>query len=448
MSNAAILSDAFTSSPYWWDAAPRIPMKDGAWPSHADAVVVGSGVTGLHAALHLARGGREVVVLEAEQAGCGASTRNNGTIVPFLYLKQYQLERRFGKEVGRAIAMTAIQAISYMLNFCEQEGIDCAIKEYDRYFLALSERHMAALSESVSLQRQGGIVTDWQPIGPDRLTDETGFTGFSGGVYVPRSLGCHPGLYHSGLLQRCLDAGVRIIDGTRVTATRANANGFDVSSSNGQISTRDVVWGTNGYTGPEFNWANERLMPVPIHMAATDPLPPDVLASVFPTPRAFIDSKTNITWVRLSPDGTRALVGGRGGMRVGSPENNARIMHADMARLIPALASAKISHVWSGQCAFSFDNVPHFGQVDGMYYALGYCGVGMTIGSWLGKRIADRILGVSTDEPNPYDGRTLPVPPMQIDPHVAFRLGISLVNARDWWESRGYRAMRREQGLT
>jgi glycine/D-amino acid oxidase-like deaminating enzyme len=129
-----ILTADFKSEPYWWDAAPLGSVERVALPSRVDVVVVGSGFTGLSAALTLARGGRTVAVLEQGQLGRGASTRNNGALVPYLYLKLDTLMKQFGETRGIAISMTAVQSLEYFLRFLDTEEIECGLKEYERFF--------------------------------------------------------------------------------------------------------------------------------------------------------------------------------------------------------------------------------------------------------------------------------------------------------------------------
>src|SRR5471030_2409440 len=78
--SADIFAPGFRTDPYWWDAAPRPALPEIALPARIDVAIVGSGYTGLSAALTLARGGRSVLVLEKDRAGFGASTRNAGFI--------------------------------------------------------------------------------------------------------------------------------------------------------------------------------------------------------------------------------------------------------------------------------------------------------------------------------------------------------------------------------
>jgi len=436
---SSIVTTDFKNEPYWWEAVPRAGSGFSDLPHQVDCLIVGSGVTGLHCALELARGGRETLVIDAEEIGHGASTRNNGTIVPYLYLKQYQLEKKFGPERGVAIARTALDSIDYLLDFVKREKFDSGITRNDRYFLSLTRAQYEGLVHSAELQNRGGLATGWQPIDAAALTSETGLRGFVGGVASRGSLAMHPALFHAGSFAACLSAGVKFADRTRALLIRSTGSGFVVTATRGIVKARDVVVATNGYTGPEIPWARRRLMDVRVFMAATEPMPEDIRRQVFPGPRLFVDSKTNITWVRISPDGTRVLVGGRAGMKGDDPEAHAAILHDDMARLIPALAPLRMTHCWFGRMGFSFDLIPHIGTHNGIHYALGFCGVGMTLGSWLGNRLGRRILGASEDDAavlarEPFSGRF-----WYRGGTLAMAAAMSWIDLKDRWETRSWK---------
>ena len=248
-----ILTADFTPDPYWWDAAPLADAEVDTLPSEVDVVVVGSGFTGLSAALELARGGRDVAVLEASRLGQGASTRNNGALVPYLYLKLDTLMKHFGESRGVAIAMTAVQSLEYFLDFLEAEGIDCDLKAHERYFLALAPSHLDGLNKLIDLYPQHGIDIGWESLPSAKLVDETGLDGYAGAVVARRALAIHPGICHAALLERVRQAGATLIEGTEVLGVNRRDNSvFRVETNRGPIDAAEVVVATNGYTGPAF----------------------------------------------------------------------------------------------------------------------------------------------------------------------------------------------------
>lgn len=431
------LAEGFSPTPFWWEDAPPSDGTDETPPARTDFVVIGAGVTGLHAALEAARNGADVTVLDAERIGHGASTRNNGTIVPYLYLKQYQLEKKFGKQIGAAIARTAVTSIQFLMETCETHGIDAKMRSFDRYFLALTEAHRAALEKSAKLQAVSGIDTGWNPITNAELVERTGYRGFYGGIHSPNAMSMHPGCYMAGIANACREAGVRLVSRCRVLGMSRTVSGFALRTERGSVAANQVILATNGYSGPEFSFAHKSLMRIPLHMAATEPLPEELRRRHFPEGRLLVDSKTNITWIRSSPDGARLLVGGRAGMSGSDPERSARTLHADMVRILPDLAPLRMTHAWHGMTAFPMDLVPHVGSEDGIHYALGFCGVGMTVGGWLGNRLARKVLGLPAEtHQTPFDNRPLRRQPFPGFLDMMARTGLGWINTRDWLETR------------
>ena len=426
-----ILTPDFKPDPYWWDAAPPVDAEAQTLPSKVDVVVVGSGFTGLSAALALARGGRQVVVLEASRLGQGASTRNNGALVPYLYLKLDALMKQFGESRGVTIAMTAVQSLEYFLSFLDTEGIDCGLEPHERYFLALSPSHLDGLKRLVDLYPQHGIDIGWESLPKDQLADETGLDNYAGAVVARRALAIHPGICHAALLARVKQAGATLIDCTEVVGVGGRAtNGLRVQTNRGPIDAGEVIVATNGYTGAAFPWARRRLISLRVFKAASEILSPALRDEIFPTRRFFVNTRHNHTVIRLTPDGQRFIVGGRAGMSGVDARVHAATLYRDMVELDPRLRSVRLSHCWDCRMGWTFDKLPFVGEHEGVHYAVGFCGVGVTMGSWLGSRLAKRILGERLP-PTVYDDRRFPTRPFYHGQQWPVTLAMAWFNLKD-----------------
>lgn len=431
------IASNFKPTPYWWEAAPPGTGTREAPEANYDALIIGSGVTGLSAALALAEAGRKVVVCDADTIGFGASSRNNGSIVPFGFLHQEQLEKKFGAERGAAIAKDQVSAFNHLLANPARYGFDPIIKSYDRYFLALTEKHRQHLAHDAELQAKRGVGLVWTPISNDELMKRTGLKGFHGGLHIPNSMAMHPGLYTQGLVKACVNAGVDLVGNCRVLKIERKDGHSIVHTRRGQVKARNVVAATNGYTGPENPQLQKRIYSARLYMAATEPVPADLMAKFFPDNRQFADSRLSMRWIRPSPDGTRLLIGGRGGMGGDDPEKHAETLHADMVDMIPQLAPLKLTHCWYGYIGFPHDFIPHIGEMDGIHYSAGYCGVGMCMGSYMGTRLGHKILGSDPSlSATAMDSIRFPTIPLSPIRDFYTRLGVAWFNIRDWWDVR------------
>jgi glycine/D-amino acid oxidase-like deaminating enzyme len=396
----------FKETPYWWEAAPRRRFPERALPASVDVAVVGSGYTGLSAALDLARAGRAVAVFDEDDLGFGASSRNAGFVGRTLKHGLGELVERHGTTHAVAIYRELQSAFDHVLGVVRDERIDCTLVHCGRLQGALVPAHYESMAKDAELKRKH-LGEEAHLLGGPEMRDEIGSDLYCGGRVIPDHAGLHPGLYHQGLLDRVSSAGAALHAHTRVLGIERRSDGFDVATARGRLKARDVLVATNGYTGRATPWLARRVVPFHGFMAATEPLAPARMARILPKRRLFHDYNNNLGYMRPSPDGTRMLLGGLTGGPAADLRAKARKLHARFARMIPDLAGAGLSHAWSGQCAASFDLYPHVGVADGVHYALGYCFAGLPMGTWLGHKAAQRILG-SRAAPSLFDGRDFP----------------------------------------
>jgi glycine/D-amino acid oxidase-like deaminating enzyme len=156
-----------------------------------------------------------------------------------------------------------------------------------------------------------------------------------------------------------------------------------------------VLVATNGYTNGAAPALQRRLIPVGSYIIATEPLAPAVAEALLPRRRMAFDSKNFLYYFRVTGD-RRLLFGGRaefGTPDAASTRRAAAILRDGMIDVFPQLAGAAIEYAWSGKVAFTRDEMPRAGRLDGMYYAGGYCGHGIAMATYLGEQIGRRIAG-------------------------------------------------------
>ena len=395
--------------PYWWEAAPRPALRQEKVPARADVAVVGSGYSGLSAALTLARGGREVVVFEAGEAGQGASSRNGGMCGDLLKPSPGELVRRYGRERGHAIIGEARAALDYLAELIESEQIQCHFSRMGRFTGAHKpSRYESLARETEILRKDFGFDAHMVPRADQEAEIGSGL--YHGGRVMVHHGGLHPALYHQGLLERARAAGARVLSRTPVTGIEREDGGFRVTTGRGVIAARDVVVATNGYTdaaAPDFR---RRLIPIVSSIIATEPLPREQMARLMPKGRMVTDSRINLCYYRPAPEGDRILFGGRASVRELDPRVSGRKLHKIMTGLFPELGGVGVSHSWSGYIAYSFDKLPHTGVRDGVHYAMAYCGSGVVMATYLGHKTGLKVLGLAEGR-TAFDGLGFPTLP-------------------------------------
>ena len=403
-------SPDFKAEPYWWEDV-RPPLLDPSpLPARADVAVIGSGYTGLNAALQTARAGRHTVVLDAEHAGWGCSTRNGGQISTSIKPDFATLAARHGRERAFAILEEGHQALAWIKSFVDSEGIECDLKVPGRFHAAHGPRHYEMLARAAASQIPG-LETGAYVVERAEQRRELGTDAYHGGVIYPHHASLHPARYHRGLLDRVLRAGAAVAPHCPAAAVEKDGEGFNIRTGQGNLKARDVIVASNGYTGAASAWQRRRVIPIGSYIIATEPLGPELMARLMPTDRIISDTRKVVYYYRPSPDRSRILFGGRVSARETDPRVSGPKLRAELASLFPELSQTRISHSWAGFVAYTFDTLAHIGRHEGVYYAMGYCGSGVSMASYLGMRIGQQVLGL-TEGRTAFDGLPFPTRPL------------------------------------
>ncbi len=393
-------------------------------PEAVDVAVIGGGFTGLSAARALARRGARVAVLEAETFGWGASSRNGGMVLTGLKKRPETLMARYGLEVARRLYAASLASIDCVEQIVTEEEIACDFARTGHLEVAVKPKHFEGFERSAEL-----IAREFrhpQRVVPKKdLHEEIGSAIYHGGLVDETSGGLNPARYVAGLRQSAARAGAQLYDGTRVESIeRQTVDGalcYRVRTSRGTLNAGTVFVATSGYTSkatPVLQW---RIVPIGSYIIVSEPLPEDMARAVSPRGRMIYDSKNFLYYFRLTPD-RRMLFGGRAAFfpeTVNTVRKSVDILRRGMLSVYPILRDVEVEYVWGGTLDFAFDIMPHAGQLDGLFYALGYAGHGVAMATYLGTKMADVICGDA--HANPFDG--LPFP----------RAPLGLYNGRPWF---------------
>jgi glycine/D-amino acid oxidase-like deaminating enzyme len=402
---------------YWLTTVEFPKTEIRALPDRVDVAVIGAGFTGLSAARTLAKRGAKVCVLESETTGWGASSRNGGMVLTGMKLGVNKLISMYGRELTQRMYAASLATIDCVEQIIREEAIACDFSRCGHLEVACKQRHFddyARQAEVIAHEFNHNV----RVVQKHELGDEIGSTIYYGGMVDEVSAGVNPARYVAGLARSAMKAGAEIFEHARVQrierSTREGEAGWSVSTSRGEIWAREVFAGTSGYTGKATPALQKKIIPIGSFIITTEILPEALAHELSPRNRMIYDSKNYLYYYRLTPE-RRMLFGGRAAF---FPENDqtvrrsAEILRRGMIDVYPQLRDTKIEYVWGGTLDFAFDIMPHAGQIDGMYYAVGYAGHGVAMATYQGQKMAELIAG---DKPqNPFLGIPFPGAPLAL----------------------------------
>jgi len=377
----------------WWAGLQPPEVSADPMPPRTDVAVIGGGYTGLAAARALARRGAQVLVLEREIVGWGASSRNGGMVLPGYKADLADLVRRLGLARARALFEDSLAAIGFVESLVRQEAIACDWRRTGHLTLAARPSHLHGLEDTARLlARDFGYQTEL--LAPEALAEEIGSTRYHGGLLDPLAGSLQPARYLVGLAAAAVKAGAVLRERVEVRRIQRASPGVRLHASHGPLDAREVLIATNGYTGRLLPWLARRVVPVGSYIIATERLGAEVQQRLIPRGRMLSDTKNLLYYFRLSPDG-RLVFGGRAAFVPTALERSQEILRQGMIEVFPELATARIEYAWGGTLGFTLDQLPHAGRRDGMTYALGYGGHGVALASWLGDRVGQAMAGAA-----------------------------------------------------
>lgn len=389
----------FKAQSYWWERTPRPELPETSLPETADVLIIGSGYTGLHAAIQTARGGRDTLVIDAEAAGWGCSSRNGGQVSSSIKPKYHELAPKFGHELAFGIVKEGQTALEWIGDFIAEEGIDCDFRRLGRYYGAHTPGNYEELGQ-ITKKEVPGLETGAYMVPRAEQAAEIDTELYHGGIVHPRHASIDPGRYHQGLFERATAAGARVVTNCKATKISGQTGAFKVETPRGTVTARNVIVATSGYTSELTPWQRRRIIPIGSYVLATEKIDPAVIERLIPNDRVITDTRRLVVYYRTCPERRRIIFGGRVSISETDAEAVAPDLHAEMVRIFPDLAETRMSHAWMGFVGYTFDQMPHLGERGGIHYSMGYCGSGISLASYMGMKIGLQVLG-SADGDSP-----------------------------------------------
>ena len=337
--------------------------------------IVGAGFAGLGTAISLMeRGLGDVVLLEADTLGLGASGRNGGFVFGGFSLGERSLVDAVGVKNARELYRLTLDAVTLIRRRIKRYGIACDAREEGVYLANW-------FSDERILGRQQRFMADnlgveWQRVGRLELADRLLTARYSGALFEPGAFHFHPLKYARGLARVLAAGGVTLHEHSRAIRIAPDGKGWRVSSAHGAVRAREVVVCCGGYLERLSPRLAGAMLPIATYVMVTEPLGAR-MDGIMRTGAAVYDTRFAFDYYRPLAD-TRLLWGGRISVRERSAAAVARLLYRDMLRVYPQLAGARVDYAWSGRMSYARHKMPQLGRLpDGQWHATGFGGHGV-----------------------------------------------------------------------
>ena len=372
---------------------PRQPRPRLQGDQRADVAVLGGGIAGLSAALHLAKRGFSVALLEAHRVGYGASGRSGGQTIFGLAVSQQSLVAQVGREDAHRLFDLSVEALDCTQSLISDYGIDCDYRP-NHVHLATKPRHVRELEAWLGELHQEYGYRSARLLTREELQDHVRSDLYLGGLVDSRSGHLHPLKYTEGLARAAELEGVRIFENSQVLRYQSGA-GVTVHSAQGTLRCSHLILCGNAYLGAVAPALARRIIGVGTYIIATEPLDPARARALLSSNAAAADINWILDYFRRSAD-DRILFGGRVSYSAMQPPRLAESMRKRMVRVFPSLGDVKVDYAWGGFLDITMSRAPDFGRLEpNVFYLQGFSGHGMSLTGLGGKLVAEAVAGTA-----------------------------------------------------
>lgn len=390
----------------WEQLPPRPPAPELRQRARAEVAIIGGGLSGLSAALHMAHSGRSVILIEGCTVGWGGSGRNNGQVIPTLAaMEPDAMIARYG-ETGERFAGLVRDSAADLFNLVRTHRLSCDAEQTGWFQPAHSPAHLR-LSEA--------RVKAWQKHGsPAELLDKAqgdallGSSHWHGGMLNPTGGHINPLKLVQELARVCIENGVQIFERSPATRIGRHGEGWEVTTPNGSLHADALLLATNAYSGPLAPPIQRSIVPVTAWQLATQPLNAAQRQSIVPGRQAISDTRGDLWYFRYTAD-HRLVTGAALLFKTNAKARLRQHLGNRLSTAFPELGSPEFTHIWNGFVGITADFTPRFHELGPNYYAFtGYNGRGLALALSVGREFAHKLNG--QDCALPFEApRTIPL---------------------------------------
>jgi gamma-glutamylputrescine oxidase len=346
----------------------------------------------LSTALHLARRGIKAVVLEQALIGWGASGRNGGQVHVGQRRDQYWLENHLGLDAARALWALGIRAREHLDWLIDTYSIDCDLRlgllhaDHKQRYVRSSRDHVDHLNREYGYEHIRFVDRD-------EMRSLIASDDYFGGTLDTRGGHLHALNLALGIGRAAHSHGATLYEDAEVLRINRTKSGWQMTTERGDVRADNVVLACNGYMRGLSRTVEAHVMPINNFIAVTEPLGETGANALLRNGYAVSDSRFVIYYFRTTAD-HRLLFGGGENYSSRFPSNVPEFVHKHIRRIFPQLASVRLDYAWGGTLAVTPNRMPFIRQLEpGLFNASGYSGMGVVLGPYMGRVLADAIAG-------------------------------------------------------
>jgi gamma-glutamylputrescine oxidase len=396
-SNDALVATAdYPKSYYASTVTEKVRATQFAGAVECDTCIVGGGYTGLAAALHLARRGINVALLEQSLLGWGASGRNGGQVHVGIRRDQHWAEKHLGPIHAHTLWQQALRAREHLDWLIQTYSIDCGLRlgllhaDHRMRYTGHSRRYAEYLRRAYGYEHIRVIERD-------EMRALVATRDYVGGTFDGLGGHLHALNLALGIGRAAQSHGAVLYENARVERMEQRGAAWELHTPRGTVRARQVLLACNGYLRGLSPVVEKHVMPINNFIAVTHPLGEGFAAELIRHGYAVSDSRFVVYYFRMTPD-HRLLFGGGENYSYRFPRDIAGFVRKHMTRIFPQLADVPIDFAWGGTLAITPSRMPFIRELQpGLYSASGYSGMGVVLAPYIGRVLAEAMTGDRTD---------------------------------------------------
>src|SRR5690242_15332902 len=365
---------------------PHLPLSG---RHEARVAIIGGGYAGVNLALGLAeRGMRDVVLLERETIGHGASGRNGGFVFAGYSLGEQSLLDQLGRQRARALYADTVDAVNLIRSRITRYAIECDATDagviWANWFRDpdVLRKRQQLLADQYCVQ--------WEWWSRDRVREAIRSERYSEALFERNALHLHPLNYINGLARAAVEQGISIHEHSPVRRIARDGAGWCIHTDTGELHAATVVLACCGYLAHLERKVDRAVLPIATYVMATEPLG-ERMHECLRTQAAIYDTRFAFDYYRALKD-TRLLWGGRISVRDRSPKAVQKLLMRDLLHVFPQLKGVRIDYAWSGLMSYARHQMPQLGtRGDGLWWMQAFGGHGAAPTAAAGELLASAI---------------------------------------------------------